>query len=61
MRPPALVLQRSVMQLAEHYDALPIVILNVTEGGVKDLLHLPSNLGAKRRSTNPSPPRLLYL
>jgi hypothetical protein len=28
------------------------VILNVTEGGVKDLLHLPSNTGAKRRSTN---------
>jgi hypothetical protein len=28
------------------------VILNVTEGGVKDLLYLPFNIGAKRRSTN---------
>ena len=27
------------------------VILNVTEGGVKDLLHLPFHIGAKRRST----------
>jgi hypothetical protein len=27
------------------------VILNVTEGGVKDLLHLPFGIGAKRRST----------
>jgi hypothetical protein len=26
------------------------VILNVTEGGVKDLLYLPFNIGAKRRS-----------
>jgi hypothetical protein len=30
-----------------------LVILNVTEGGVKDLLYLPFNIGAKRRSTNP--------
>jgi hypothetical protein len=28
------------------------VILNVTEGGVRDLLYLPFNIGAKRRSTN---------
>jgi hypothetical protein len=28
------------------------VILNVTEGGVKDLLYLPFHIGAKRRSTN---------
>jgi hypothetical protein len=27
------------------------VILNVTEGGVKDLLDLSFNIGAKRRST----------
>jgi hypothetical protein len=27
------------------------VILNVTEGGVKDLLYLSFNIGAKRRST----------
>jgi hypothetical protein len=27
------------------------VILNVTEGGVKDLLYLPFDIGAKRRST----------
>jgi hypothetical protein len=27
------------------------VILNVTEGGVKDLLYLPFNTGTKRRST----------
>jgi hypothetical protein len=26
-----------------------LVILNVTEGGVKDLLYLPFNIGAKRR------------
>jgi hypothetical protein len=31
-----------------------LVILNVTEGGVKDLLYLPFNNGAKRRSTNPN-------
>jgi hypothetical protein len=29
-----------------------LVILNVTEGGVTDLLYLPFNIGAKRRSTN---------
>jgi hypothetical protein len=29
-----------------------LVILNVAEGGVKDLLYLPFNIGAKRRSTN---------
>jgi hypothetical protein len=29
-----------------------VVILNVTEGGVKDMLHLPFNIGAERRSTN---------
>jgi hypothetical protein len=29
-----------------------LVILNVTEGGVKDLLYLPFDLGAKRRTTN---------
>jgi hypothetical protein len=28
-----------------------LVILNVTEGGVKDLLYLPFNIGAKRRPT----------
>jgi hypothetical protein len=35
--------------------AIPLreaVIPNVTEGGVKDLLYLPFNIGAKRRSTN---------
>jgi hypothetical protein len=31
-----------------------LVILNVTEGGVKDLLYLPFHNGAKRRSTNPN-------
>jgi hypothetical protein len=30
-----------------------LVILNVTEGGVKDLLYLPFNVGAKHRSSNP--------
>jgi hypothetical protein len=29
-----------------------LVILNVTEGGVKDLLHLPFRTGAKRRPTS---------
>jgi hypothetical protein len=28
------------------------VILSVTEGGVKDLLYLSFNIGAKRRSTH---------
>jgi hypothetical protein len=28
-----------------------LVILNVTEGGVRDLLYLPFNIGAERRST----------
>jgi hypothetical protein len=27
-------------------------MLNVTEGGVKDLLYLPFHIGAKRRTTN---------
>jgi hypothetical protein len=31
---------------------LKLVILNVTEGGVKDLLYLPFDIGAKRRSAN---------
>jgi hypothetical protein len=34
-----------------RYFPHTFVILNVTEGGVKDLLHLPFNIGAKRRST----------
>jgi hypothetical protein len=29
-----------------------LVILNETEGGVKDLLYLPFNVGAKRHSAN---------
>jgi hypothetical protein len=29
-----------------------VVILNVTEGGVKDLLYLPLHIGAKGRSTH---------
>jgi cob(I)alamin adenosyltransferase len=31
------------------------VILNVTEGGVRDLLYLPLQIGAQRRSTNAHP------
>jgi hypothetical protein len=27
-----------------------VVILNLAKGGVKDLLYLPFNIGAKRRS-----------
>jgi len=30
-----------------------LAVLNVTEGGVKNLLYLPFHIGAKRRSTNP--------
>jgi cob(I)alamin adenosyltransferase len=33
-----------------------VVILNVTEGGVRDLLYLPLQIGAKRRSANTKPP-----
>jgi hypothetical protein len=33
-----------------------LVILNVTEGGVKDLLYLPFDIGAKRRSTKTTDP-----
>ena len=32
-----------------------LVILNVTEGGVRDLLYLPFNIGAERRSARASP------
>jgi hypothetical protein len=35
-----------------HKSLHKLVILNITEGGVKDLLYLPFNIGAKRRSTN---------
>jgi hypothetical protein len=31
--------------------AYTLVILSVTEGGVRDLLYLPFHIGAKRRST----------
>jgi hypothetical protein len=36
----------------EQFSLHTFVILNVTEGGVRDLLYLPFHIGAKRRSTN---------
>jgi hypothetical protein len=39
----------SVINFSAHFTTL--VILNVTEGGVRDLLYLPFNIGAERRST----------
>jgi hypothetical protein len=36
----------------EQFSMHTFVILNVTEGGVRDLLYLPFHIGAKRRSTN---------
>jgi hypothetical protein len=36
----------------EQFSLHTFVILNVTEGGVGDLLYLPFHIGAKRRSTN---------
>jgi hypothetical protein len=33
-----------------------LVILNVTEGGVKDLLYLPFDTGAKRRHNQTADP-----
>ena len=36
----------------EQFSMHTFVILNVTEGGVRDLLDLPFHIGAKRRSTN---------
>jgi hypothetical protein len=37
-----------------------LVILNVTKGGVKDLLYLSFNIGAKRRSTKGRTPAFWY-
>jgi hypothetical protein len=37
-------------------QAAVLVILNVTEGGVKDLLYLTFDIGAKRRSTKTTDP-----
>jgi hypothetical protein len=44
-----------------HSNQQTFVILNVTEDGVRDLLYLPFNIGAKRRSTRPLLALLVHL
>jgi hypothetical protein len=52
------VVEGSALSIVQYRRKAPLsqlpqifVILNVTEGGVRDLLYLSFNIGAKRRST----------